>query len=290
MAAIHNIIAGGGVRVSVTKTYNSNSANQSVDVTTLPGYIAGATDTTIVVDSGIYVYSTSISTPALTISGGIVGDRIYLVNNGYIIGMGGRGAYIGPPSVAAEPGGPALSILNNVTATNNSYIAGGGGGGGRGGEGGGGGGAGGGQGGNSFGFSGGAGGAPGAAGADGDPNDNGSPGGGGGRIIPGTGGAGGTSSGNSDNGKGGGAGGGGGSGDSSLSGLTGGAGGSANNPGNNTPSSGAGGGGGWGAAGGTGFPAGTQGNTVGGAGGKAINLNGYAITWVNTGTIWGAVS
>jgi hypothetical protein len=29
---------------------------------------------------------------------------------------------------------------------------------------------------------------------------------------------------------------------------------------------------------------------VGGAGGKAINLNGFTVTYITTGTVWGAVS
>jgi hypothetical protein len=50
------------------------------------------------------------------------------------------------------------------------------------------------------------------------------------------------------------------------------------------------GGGGWGASGGS--VAGTQfiAGVPGGAGGKAINLNGYSVTYITTGTLYGAVS
>jgi hypothetical protein len=237
----------------------------------------------VTVDSNIYIWSDSVSTPALTINGSWP-KGITVINNGFIMGRGGFGgsAFAG----AAQAGGPAVSLGVNVSFTNNSFIGGGGGGGGAGrsnagGAGGGGGGAGGGTGGNYRSGSiagGGAGGAIGQVGGNGGSGGNNNfGGGGGGRIMPGTGGGANT---------GGGAGGGGGNGFGTASG---GPGGSAGNNGSNWQGSGqnpqaGGGGGGWGASGGSGSGSGGQG------GGKAINLNGFTATFLTSGTVYGGVS
>lgn len=241
------------------------------------------------INSGIYVYSTNTANAGLTINGAFPGG-VELVNNGYIMGMGGSGTVNVPTA-----GGPAISLGINCTITNNSYIGGGGGGGataqaigiagntGPGGGGGAGGGVGGGY------STGGAGGGPGASGSNGtnvtiSANCTGyltGTGGGGGRIMPGTGGAGGTSS--AASGLGGGSGGGGGvldgNGETGASGGSAGAVGGAGNSGWI-----AGGGGGWGAAGGA------VTGRAGGTGGKAVALNGFTATWVATGTRYGAIS
>ncbi len=285
-------------RAAVAYTISSNTANASINVASLSGYSAGTSDITITVNAGVYVYSTSTGTPALTLSGGTTGDTVTLVNNGFIMGQGGTGA--GSP---ANPGvgGPAISLGFNTTInnTNASAYIGGGGGGGAGGYAQGGGGAGGGA---ATGTGSGGGGGLGSSGGNGSPYSysgtyglyQAAGGGGGGRIFPGTGGAGG-GSGSYTNwyGRGGGAGGGGASG---ASVATGGAGGSANSAGGGPGGggagpyggAGAGGGGGWGASGGnTGNP-----SYLGAAGGKAVALNGRTVTWVSgdTARVYGAIS
>jgi len=301
-------------RATASQTFATNSTNQTVNIATLPGYVAGSTDVTITVNAGVYVYSTTTGTSGLTITGGVAGDTCTLINNGFILGIGGRGdSYNGNNTrVVGTAGGDALSLGRNVTIQNNSFIAGGGGGGGAGGAinagggslTGGGGGAGGGAGGNTWHRSvrgncapaGGAGGGPGAAGSNGTAvaNQNGSGAGGGGRILPGTGGASAAAGGAPG---GGGAGGGGGNGPAIASGgqiITYGA---------------SGGGGGWGASGGTGFFAGTGASGAGGsannnggngagstsqfagqAGGRGVALNGFTATFTVQGTVYGAVS
>ena len=267
-------------RVTAVQTYSTNTTQTTLNISSLSGYVAGITDVIVYVSSNVYVYSTSTANPALTITGATAGDTVSIINNGFIIGMGGDGASIS----AGSAGGPAINLGYNISLTNNSYIAGGGGGGGRrfsGGGGGAGGGAGGsgdvaGGTGGSVGSAGGAGGGPGGFGGGAGGGGGGfippfafgpnSPpirgsGGGGGRILPGTGGAG-VSGGGIE---------------------AGGGGGSANNAGSGASASG--GGGGWGAAGGTATSGG-----AGGAGGRAISLNGYTVTYVATGTIYGAVS
>lgn len=273
-------------RVALSQVFSSNTTNSTITASSLPGYIAGKTDLTITVNSGIYVYSTNTANAGLTITGAAAGDTVTLVNNGFILGMGGAG---GNAPSNGNNGGPALNLGYNIRLTNNSYIAGGGGGGAGVGSGGGGG-AGGGAGGNGNSGTGGSGGGPGLAGSNGTgfgPTFSlgggagggggsvtfaqmgpGGPvpvfggGGGGGRILPGVGG--GINSGNDS---------------------PGGVGGSANNAGSTSAGAG-GGGGGWGAAGG----GSTASGRVGGSGGKAINLNGFTVTYLTTGTLYGAVS
>ena len=78
------------------------------------------------INSGVYVWSDSTSTAALTID---VANAT-VTNNGYIMGQGGNG---GSPSTGdGTSGGPAINVTAaNTTITNNSgaFIAGGGGGG-----------------------------------------------------------------------------------------------------------------------------------------------------------------
>lgn len=270
-------------RIAVTVTIASNTTNYTLNTAAVPGYIAGITDVTFVVNSGVYLYSTSTATPALTVSAFTSGDTITITNNGYIMGMGGNGASYAqrgnPAYGAGQVGGPAISLGYSVKVTNNSYIGGGGGGGGGSVPGGGGGAGGGTGGGGATGWTtGGLGGGPGAVGSNssapgsggGTTNYNA---GGGGRIFPGTGGA---------RGQGGGAGGGSGYDNSQVSGVSGGSAGNAGTSGSG------GGGGGWGASGGS-CPSNFAGY-VGGAGGKAIALNGYTVTYLTTGTVYGVVS
>lgn len=252
------------------------------------------------VNSNVYVYSTATATPGLAINGSWPGG-IELVNNGFILGMGGNGGTVtSTAGQAGFPGGDAISLGVSCSITNNSYIAGGGGGGG--GNSGGGHGGGGAGGGNGGGLT--NGGGPGVAGGGTGVVTNNdatkSQGGGGGRILPGVGGA--LSSGGCPpnigcgggvTGRGGGAGGGGGGAWGGPPGpsksVTTGVGGSSNNAGGNGSALGAagsgGGGGGWGAAGGR-----SSTTFVGGAGGKAVALNGFSLTWVATGTRYGAIS
>ena len=251
----------------------------------------------VVINSGVYLWSDSITAGGLIIAGAFPAG-ILLQNSGFIIGRGGDGGGFDSASwPSAEDGGPALQITSAVTVdvSNNSgaYIAGGGGGG-SGGHtygAGGGGGAGGGSGGQSYRGSatigiGGAigqsgtnagndsdagGGKGGGSGGSGGGHDNGSgvfndpdngPGGGGGRILPGVGGT--TSTGSSD--------------------YEGGLGGSGGNAGQDAPGFGAGGGGGgWGASGGD------SGTRTGGAGGAAIEkVSGSTANLTNNGTVYGA--
>ena len=297
---------------------NVDTTNYTLNPAAVTGYLAGKTIVNLTIGTNIYLYATSTVNAALTISGFTAGDTINIINNGYIMGMGGDGASF---NANGGVGGPAISLGFKVNITNNRYIAGGGGGGGGfqatstsifGYSGGGG--AGGGSGGTgsfSAGTTGGAGGSPGVAGADAAYSLNTVQsicvaGGGGGRILPGVGGASATTataiySGLTlwINGKGGGAGG---SGCAAATGpntATSGAGGAAGGAGGNGATTGlgnaTGGGGGWGSAGGScTFNAPTTVTNIiirtPGTGGNAIALNGFTVTYTTQGTIYGAVA
>lgn len=284
-----------GSAAPFTVTFTTNSTNVNLYNTAISLGWNGSNPLIVVINGGVYLYSTSTGNAGLTIPSSLNGKITSFTNYGYIIGQGGTGG--GHITSGGGAGGIGLRIeATGVTITNASgaYIAGGGGGGGRGkdsGEselGGGGGGAGGGTGGTTNNFSaGGQGGGPGQAGETipavlyGEDNNNsltevtgggaGGAGGnadwtgsdkaaqrgsGGGRILPGSGG---------------------------LS-LRGGDGGSAGNAGGYPPGQGGGGGGGWGAAG----SSGSGGSSGGGGGGGAAISATVAYTLSNSGTIYGA--
>lgn len=308
-----------------TDTISVNTSSYNLRTAALADGWSGTIplNATVTINSGVYVYSTTISTPAFASGSMPAGSTLALINNGYIMGMGGNGANT---TTAGQSGGDAMDLDADLgaTITNGSgYILGGGGGGGgynspsNSSYSGGGGGAGGGQGGNGKSLStsaqtGGTGGGVGASGASGTfstvGDDMAGSAGGGGRVFNGAGGArgeaGGTGGAETSNVAGtGGAGGGGGSAitnyveDWALAGAGGGPGvagasGSAVNAFTGEPSWG-GGGGGWGAAGGAG--GGYSGSVIGsGSAGKAIELNsGSAPTWVSGSAApnrYGAVS
>lgn len=111
-------------------TFAANTANASLNVASISGYVAGSSAITVTVNSGVYLYSTSNATPGLTLTGGTTGDTVTLVNNGFIMGQGGVG---GGYSVSSSAGGTALKLGFNTTVNNtnaSAYIGGGGGGGG----------------------------------------------------------------------------------------------------------------------------------------------------------------
>lgn len=82
----------------------------------------------ITINSGVIIDSDTTGTAACTLSGSFP-NGVFLVNNGYIVGMGGAG---GNQDGAGYAGGIALSVSSAVSVTNNNTIAGGGGGGGAG--------------------------------------------------------------------------------------------------------------------------------------------------------------
>ena len=84
----------------------------------------------LVATNNAIISSNTTATPALTIPNSFP-NGVALINNGYIVGMGGRGGAAEGNGGTREgyAGGAALSILRTVAITNNGTIAGGGGGG-----------------------------------------------------------------------------------------------------------------------------------------------------------------
>ena len=80
----------------------------------------------LVVTNNAIISSNTTGTAALTISGSFP-NGILFINNGTIVGMGGRG---GAAPGVGQPGGNALAVSSSVTINNAGTIAGGGGGGG----------------------------------------------------------------------------------------------------------------------------------------------------------------
>lgn len=322
-------LTGNGIAsYAVALTLSSNVQNYVLNTAKVAGYVPGRTAVTLTINSGVYVWSDSTALPALKVdSSWLAGDTLTIVNNGYVMGKGGKGgdADCTVPTPGGA-GGPAMSTSFAVAVNNtNGYLLGGGGGGGASsGYAGGGGGAGGGAGGDAFpsakcpGGTGVYGGAPGAVGQ---PGSNGamepasffSGGGGGGRVVLGSitlgysgAGTGVFNASATSFGIGGTAGGAGGWVNPSTTVRTAGAGGSTG-PGGNTSgwvaksnNGGGGGGGGWGAAGGNAIgggysdPGGTNligGPSVGGPGGPATATGSNAfITWTGIGARYGALN
>lgn len=197
-------------------TVSSNTLNLNVRNVALANGWDGVVPIKLIITPGVYIWSDSITVPALTT--GDIDRGLIIENHGYIMGKGGRGFH--HPTLSVQDGGDAIELECNVLLDNVGYIGGGGGGGQRGDDyfsdlggwvTGGGGGAGGGSGGsgnsagangylggsggsvgNSGGNGGGLGGAGGSAGGSGGSgysrkgNDAVGGGGGGGRIMPGT--------------------------------------------------------------------------------------------------------
>ena len=121
-------------------TISSNQTNANLRTLAVNAGWPGTAKVVATINSGIYISSNSTGTAALTINGAFP-NGVELINNGFIIGMGGNGGVgkgqsfpsLGPANGSA--GGLALAVSVATTITNGSgTIGGGGGGGGGGGE------------------------------------------------------------------------------------------------------------------------------------------------------------
>lgn len=121
-----------------TYTIKSNSSNVNVRTAAVNAGWDEVSKLAVVVNSGIYVYGSSTSGYAMTISGTFK-NGVTLTNNGYIVGRGGAGGKGGnalnssgvtADGVAGGAGGTAINLASDCTIVNNGTIAGGGGGGG----------------------------------------------------------------------------------------------------------------------------------------------------------------
>lgn len=112
-----------------TISSNQTSANLAT-LATAAGW-NGSSQLVATIASGVYISSNSTGTPGMTVSGSFPGG-VSLINNGFIVGMGGAGGAGGGSGAgsAGGSGGLALSVSSAISITNNGTIGGGGGGGG----------------------------------------------------------------------------------------------------------------------------------------------------------------
>lgn len=124
--------------VSITLSSATTNFNVYDYLVTTYGAFTAPVDVTVTINSGVWVYATSTGNAGFTSgTGWVASSTLTIVNNGYIAGMGGAGGGGGAYSAGAagSAGGNALNIHLNTTINNGSgYILGGGGGGGGGGS------------------------------------------------------------------------------------------------------------------------------------------------------------
>ncbi len=122
-------------RVTANITISSNTSNYVLNTAKVTGYVAGKTDVTLTINSGVFVSSSSTGSYALTVdTSWSTGDTLTIINNGTIIGRGGTGgnSRINESSLPGSSGGPALLVQRATSINNLNRISGGGGGGGAG--------------------------------------------------------------------------------------------------------------------------------------------------------------
>jgi hypothetical protein len=112
-------------------TISSNQTNANLRTLAVNAGWNQSSKVVATIGSGVYISSNTTGTPGLTVDGSFPGG-VDLINNGFIIGMGGAGGAGGSfaDGFAGAGGGLALSVSVAVTVTNNGTIGGGGGGGG----------------------------------------------------------------------------------------------------------------------------------------------------------------
>lgn len=121
-------------RVVINLVISGNTNNYNVFNNRGGTYIAGKSDITVTVNSGVTVGSTSPAGFAMQVSSFTSGDTVKIINNGTIVGCGGTGGAGNGGN--GGTGGTGLYLTYPTTVTNNGTLAGGGGGGGGGAQGG----------------------------------------------------------------------------------------------------------------------------------------------------------
>ena len=117
-------------------TISSNQTNANLRTLAVNAGWNQSSKVVATISGGVYISSNGTGTPALTVSGSFPGG-VELINNGFIIGMGGSGgagrSIIGTSGfggAAGNGGGLALSVSSAISINNAGTIGGGGGGGG----------------------------------------------------------------------------------------------------------------------------------------------------------------
>lgn len=132
--AVLLMINGAAAPFSFTPTISADTSNYNLRSAALAAGWDGVAplNATVTINSGVVVSANATSAYAFDTGASFpAGSTLALVNNGYIIGMGGAGGY-GSGTANGQPGGPALRAQAAITVTNNGTVGGGGGGGGAG--------------------------------------------------------------------------------------------------------------------------------------------------------------
>lgn len=124
-----------GTRREFAFTIASNQVNANLRTLAINAGWDEVSPVVATIASGIYASSNNTGTPALTVNGSFP-TGIKLINNGFIVGMGGAGGR-GARIIPSDPigtngfnGGLALFVSSAIAIQNNGIIGGGGGGGG----------------------------------------------------------------------------------------------------------------------------------------------------------------
>jgi hypothetical protein len=143
MAAIHNVLAGGAGFFTFTFTISSDTSNYNLSSALLAAGWDGNAPVlgSVTINNGIVVSASTTANAGFTTGASFqpISD-ITITNNGYIVGMGGKGGNGGgsgtPYATSGLAGGTGLAFTGNTSTSakiklyNNNIIAGGGGGGG----------------------------------------------------------------------------------------------------------------------------------------------------------------
>jgi hypothetical protein len=119
-------------------TISSNQTNANLRTLAVNAGWNESSKVVATINSGVYCSANGTGTPGLTVNGSFP-NGVELINNGFIIGMGGsggQGRFQSPANgLPGAGGGQALNVSVALTLSNNGTIGGGGGGGGGGGVG-----------------------------------------------------------------------------------------------------------------------------------------------------------
>jgi len=121
----------GPSRVDIALVISADSTNVNIytSATGTGNYVAGESDVTLTINSGIYVGSTSQGTYALTTGAFTTGDTVSIINNGVVIGKGGARGVINGGAGGLGGYGFNCNFATTIDNTSGAFYGGGGGGG-----------------------------------------------------------------------------------------------------------------------------------------------------------------
>jgi hypothetical protein len=124
-------LRGKSARVQISLVISSATLNYDIYTNRGPSYVAGKSDITLTINSGVPVGSSNTGTAAISVPSAFDSDdTVTIVNQGIIYGRGGNGGNSSAGSGGI--GGRAIQVQRATTIDNQSTIAAGGGGGGAG--------------------------------------------------------------------------------------------------------------------------------------------------------------